>query len=210
MSTYLLQGLALGFGSGISPGPFLAVVLSASLRGGFKHGAAVAMSPLVTDLPIVLLCLTVLSQLPGRAIAMLSLAGAAVLAWYAYEAVRDARTVSLVQLRERSAHVTSARHALRRGVITNFLNPSPWMFWISIGGPLLTTAWADAPINVPMFVVPFYALLIGSKMAIAWAASAGRSRFSDAGYRYTLYGAATLLIGLALSLGHTGLVALGG
>lgn len=208
MSNYLLQGLALGFGSGISPGPFLAVVLSAALRGGFRHGAAVAMSPLITDLPIVALCLTVLSQLPAQAVGALSIGGALVLAWYAYESIRDARTVSLTELRENSAHLPTARHALRRGVITNALNPSPWMFWLSVGGPVLTSAWSASAGTALAFLLPFYTLLIGSKMAIAWAVGAGRSRISDRGYRITLYGAATLLIGLALSLAKTGLAAL--
>lgn len=208
ISTYLLQGLALGFGSGISPGPFLALVISAALRGGFRHGAAVALSPLITDLPIVIACLTVLAQLPAAGVSLLSLAGAGVLGWYATETFRDARGASLDAMRDRAGASQPVSHALRQGVVANFLNPSPWMFWITIGGPLLSESWKDGAVASLAFVVPFYALLIGSKVLIAGAVSAGRSRISDVGYRRLLSGAGLLLVGLALSLLHSGISSL--
>lgn len=200
MIGYFLQGIALGFGSGVTPGPMLALVLSASLRGGFRNGATVALSPLITDLPIIALCLTVLSQLPDAVLRVIAYAGAAVLARYAYEAVRDALTVSLDDLRGNAERAPSARRSLRQGVVANFLNPSPWLFWMSVGGPLLTDAWSASPVNALAFVVPFYALLIGSKVAVAWAAGAGRSRLSNRGYQWLLFGAAALLSALAYSL----------
>ena len=200
MLSYLLQGIALGFGSGVAPGPMLALVLSASLRGGFRNGATVAMSPLITDIPIIVLCMTVLSQLPTGALRALSFAGAAVLAWYAYEAVRDALTVSLDDLRGSAEHAPSYARSLRQGVIANFLNPSPWLFWISVGGPLLSSAWSASPAYAVAFVVPFYGLLVGSKVAVAWAAGAGRARMSNRAYQLLLFGAAALLLVLAFSL----------
>ena len=209
MLEYLAQGLALGFGNGIAPGPFLALVIASALRGGFRSGAVVALSPLVTDLPIIAVSLTLLSRLPARGVAALSLAGALVLAWYAFEAFRDARTSSLEAMRAGAVAVPSARHALRQGVIANALNPSPWMFWMTVGGPLLTRAWDAAPLDAVAFLVPFYALLIGSKVLVAGAVSAGRSRLGDTGYRRLLAGAGVLLVGLALELARSGLGAFG-
>jgi threonine/homoserine/homoserine lactone efflux protein len=199
-TAYFLQGLALGFGSGISPGPFLALVIAASLRGGFRNGAIVALSPLITDAPIIVVCVTVLSKAPSGGVAALSIAGAGVLSWYAYEAFRDARTASLSAMRVGATSVQPASHALRQGVIANFLNPSPWMFWITIGGPLLAAAWQHGVVASAAFLLPFYGLLVGSKVAIAGAVGAGRSRLSDVGYRRLLTGAGLLLVGLALSL----------
>lgn len=203
-TSYFVQGVALGFGSGITPGPFLALVIAASLRGGFRNGAIVSLSPLITDLPIVVACVSVLAQLPARGVAALSLAGSGVLAWYAYEAFRDARTASLAAMRTGAAAVQPARHALRQGVIANLLNPSPWMFWITIGGPLLSESWSVGVMASASFLLPFYALLIGSKIAIAGAVGAGRSHLSDVGYRRLLSGAGLLLVGLAVSLLRSG------
>lgn len=200
MISYLVQGIALGFGSGVMPGPMLALVLSASLRGGFRNGATVAMSPLITDLPIVALCMTVLVQLPVAALGFIAYAGAVVLAWYAYEAVRDAFTVSLDELRNSVERAPSRARSLRQGVVANFLNPSPWLFWMSVGGPLLKEAWTSSPMHAIAFVAPFYLLLIGSKVLVAWAAGAGRSRLSNRGYRFMLLAAAGLLLVLAGSL----------
>lgn len=208
ITSYLLQGLALGFGSGITPGPFLALVIAASLRGGFRNGAVVALSPLVTDLPIIVICITMLSQLPQRGIAVLSLAGAGVLGWYAYEAFRDARTASLEAMRAGAAAAQPARHALRQGIVANFLNPSPWMFWITIGGPLLSESWSHGVVSSAAFLLPFYGLLIGSKVAIAAGVGAGRSRLSDVGYRRLLNSAGLLLVALAVSLLRSGIAAL--
>ena len=210
LSAYFAQGLALGFGSGMAPGPFLALVISSTLRGGFRHGALVALAPLITDAPIIIACLLLLSELPAGAVGALSLLGAAVLGWYAYEAFRDARTTSLSSLREDASRVPAATAALRRGVAANLLNPNPWMFWITIGGPLLTAAWAEGPLQAGAFLLPFYALLIGSKVLIAGALGAGRDRLGDTGYRGLLIAAGLLLLGLALALLRSGAAAIAG
>ncbi len=74
----LLLGLTIGFSAGVSPGPLLALVVTTSLRHGRWAGFQVAASPLVTDLPIIILSLTVLNAVPGRVIAAVGTAGAAV------------------------------------------------------------------------------------------------------------------------------------
>jgi threonine/homoserine/homoserine lactone efflux protein len=82
---YLIQGLLLGLGVGLAPGPLLALVISASLRGGTAHGLRVAFSPLLTDLPIIVISLFVLRQVNESALGFLSIVGALVLIYFAYE-----------------------------------------------------------------------------------------------------------------------------
>lgn len=206
--TFLLKGLALGFGNGIAPGPFLALVIAASLRGGFRNGAVLALSPLITDLPIIAASMLVLAQLASPIIGGLSMVGALVLGWYAYEAFRDARSTSLSELRSGAFQAQPARHALREGIVANAVNPNPWMFWITVGGPLLSEAWSQSPLSAAAFVVPFYGLLIGSKVAVAAALGAGRTRLSDRGYRVLLSSAGLLLVALAFSMARSGVAAL--
>jgi threonine/homoserine/homoserine lactone efflux protein len=80
---FLIQGLLLGLGVGLAPGPLLALVISASLRGGTSHGLRVALSPLITDLPIIVISLFVLRQVNDSAIGFLSIVGALVLTYFA-------------------------------------------------------------------------------------------------------------------------------
>lgn len=60
---YLAMGAFLGLAAGTSPGPLLAVTISETLRYGKWEGIKIAVSPLITDLPIILAVLFVLSHL---------------------------------------------------------------------------------------------------------------------------------------------------
>ena len=156
-------GLALGLGAGLAPGPLLAVMLAATLERGFAAGARVAAAPLVTDVPIVALCVLVLQGLPEEVLAALSLAGAAFVLHLAVDAWRGDERAE-----------TDAVGDLRRGALVNVLSPHPWLFWITVGGPLLVDA-ADRSITLAAgFLVAFYLLLIGTKIAIAAVVAAGR------------------------------------
>ena len=54
---FLFIGLLLGLSSGISPGPLLTLVIAETLRYGLGAGIRVAITPFITDLPIILLTL---------------------------------------------------------------------------------------------------------------------------------------------------------
>jgi threonine/homoserine/homoserine lactone efflux protein len=159
-------GLALGLGAGLAPGPLLAVMVAATLERGFGAGARVAAAPLVTDVPIVALCVLVLQRLPDQVLATMSLAGAAFLAYLAVDALR-ART----DVRPPRA---AAASDLRRGALVNVLSPHPWIFWITVGGPLLVDAADRSAALAIGFVAAFYAVLIGTKVALAGVVAVGR------------------------------------
>jgi len=58
------------------------------------------------------------------------------------------------------------KDALKRGVIANFLNPHSYLFWLSIGGPIIFKS-LDIHISATiLFILVFYSLLIGSKIRI--------------------------------------------
>jgi threonine/homoserine/homoserine lactone efflux protein len=156
-------GLALGLGAGLAPGPLLAVVVAATLERGFAAGARVAVAPLVTDVPIVALCVLVLQGLPDEVLAGLSLAGAAFVGYFAVDALRPAEPAEAV-----------AASDLRRGAFVNVLSPHPWIFWITVGGPLLIEAAKASAALAIGFVAAFYALLIGTKVGLAGLVALGR------------------------------------
>src|SRR5512139_1318754 len=93
MLSALALGVLLGFSAGLSPGPMLALVLAQTLRHGSREGCKIALTPLVTDAPIILVTLLLASKLAQLRplLGMVSIAGAIFvlyLAWESYHPVR--------------------------------------------------------------------------------------------------------------------------
>lgn len=159
--TYLLLGLSLGLSAGIAPGPLLALVLQRSLSNGALSGVRVSLAPLLTDLPIVFLAFILVGRLSEFWLHLLMGIGGLFVLWLAIAAWRNAgRTRDLVV-------ATSARQDLLHGALVNFLNPHPYLFWITVGAPTVVQAWRRTPWAAVGFVVGFYALLLGSKITLA-------------------------------------------
>ena len=78
MLSFLITGTILGLSAGLAPGPLLTLVISETLQHDMKAGIMVAFAPLLTDLPIVLFTLLILSRLSGFHVILgiISIAGA--------------------------------------------------------------------------------------------------------------------------------------
>lgn len=176
----LALGLSLGLGAGLAPGPLLVLVLRATLEHGLTAGLRIACAPLLSDAPIVALCVLVLSELPEQALAGLSVAGAIFVGRLAWESAHPPREGA------------AGSADLRRAVLVNALSPHPWVFWITVGGPIVVDAGAGGAVA---FLVGFYATLLGAKATIAAIAHAGRRRLG--GSPRTLRIGSAALLGLA-------------
>jgi threonine/homoserine/homoserine lactone efflux protein len=191
---YLIYGLTLGLGSGISPGPLMALVIAASLRSGLRGGLRVAVAPLLTDVPIVTLALLVINQLPDQALQWIGIVGGLVVAWLGIELLRSGRTAEL-PLSELEA--SQPELELLRGVVVNLTNPHPYLFWITVGAPTVLEAWSKSPWQAAAFVGGFYALLVGIKIALAWALSQAQAVLPTRGYRAALVASGCAMLILA-------------
>ena len=192
----LAAALALGFTAGISPGPLLTLVLTSTLERGFGAGARVAIAPALTDGPILAIALFVLKDLPAAWLAGLTLLGGLFVIWIGLQTLRSARG----ELRLEGAPAGGAALDLRRGALVNLLNPQPWIFWLSVGGPLLVGAWRQTPALAVGFLAIFYALLIGCKVVLAALTAAGRRFLTGRWYRILLAASGLLLIALGALL----------
>lgn len=187
--TELLAGLSLGLGAGLSPGPLLTLVVTSTIDRGFGAGVRVAIAPLLTDAPIIVLTVAVVSSVSDGVLRSLGVVGGVVVAlmglWTVLTAHRPATT------EDRPARVD-----VWRGVLVNVLSPHPWIFWIGVGAPLLVSAWRDAPGRGIAFLVGFYLLLVGSKVVIASVVHRAGRRLSDgARVRLVMVGGCLLVIG---------------
>lgn len=197
MLAYLALGFSMGFSAGLSPGPLLTLVITASLRSGFGGGLRVALAPFVTDLPIILLSVLLSNSLPVDALRWVGTVGGLVVVWLGIEALRASRHAVLPD--QEGVHVAAQRE-LWRGALVNALNPHPYLFWMTIGGPALVNSWRISPWHTLAFIGTFYGLLIGSKIGVAWLVSRQASSLSLAWYRRILAGCGLLLFAMAALL----------
>ena len=188
--TYLLLGLSLGLSAGLSPGPLLTLVITRTLDRGFGAGLRVALSPLVTDTPIILLTLLLFNALPPLLERVVTAAGGLFLIYLGVETVRSARHA---RLQTQAAAPTATHVDLWHGALVNILSPHPWLFWIAVGSPTLAGAWRLGWSYALAFLAGFYTLLVGGKIAVAAAVAGGRRFLTDVWYRRLLWAAGLLL-----------------
>jgi threonine/homoserine/homoserine lactone efflux protein len=188
---YLIIGATLGFTAGISPGPLLTLVITRTLERGLGAGVRVAIAPLLTDLPIIVVSMTVFAVLPPAIERTLTIAGALFIFYLAWEILRAARHAHLAAATLAPGTATAD---LWRGMLVNFLSPHPWLFWIGVAAPLLTSAWQTGAWAATGFLVGFYGLLVGSKVLVAFGVAGGRRFLNDTWYRRLLGASAALLI----------------
>jgi threonine/homoserine/homoserine lactone efflux protein len=203
MMYFLTIGAVLGLSAGIAPGPLLTLLISETLQHGTKSGVKVALAPIITDLPIITLTLFVLSRLSNfhTILGIISLAGGFVLLSMGYESIRSKG----VEIRIREA----APKSLTKGVLVNALNPHPYVFWFSVGAPIMTKAMSLNISALFVFIGSFYASLVGSKILLALVVGKSRSFLSGTVYLYTMRFLGFLLGVLAVALFYDGLKLLG-
>lgn len=187
-------GIGLGLAAGLSPGPLLTLVISSSLDRGFGAGFRVALAPLITDAPIILLAILVLRELPPTWLNIVAALGGCVVIYLGIETLRPRQQAQ----DEETAGPEPAD--LARGALVNLLNPHPWVFWATVQGPLLIEGWRRHPAVGIAFVTAFYFAIVGTKVTIAWLVSRGRHRLEDRWHRALLIACGSLLIGMGIIL----------
>jgi threonine/homoserine/homoserine lactone efflux protein len=200
---FLISGIVFGLSGGLSPGPLLTLVISETLKHGIIEGIKVAIAPLLTDLPIVAVTLFIFTRLASMRpiLGIVSLLGAAFLIYLGYESLSfKGADVDLKQIGPQS---------IRKGVITNFLNPSPYMFWFTIGAPLVLKASKVSTIAVLLFILFFYLLLVGSKIMVAVGVGKSRTLLKGKRYVFTVRFLGMILLVFAGFFLRDGLVFLG-
>jgi len=201
---YLATGVVLGLAAGFAPGPLLALILAQSIRFGTREGLKVAAAPLITDVPIVILATALVvaaAEAAGGLLGAISLAGAAFVTYLGIESIR----VTGVQ----AGRPDEAPRSWARGALVNALSPHPYIFWITVGAPVLIRAWAEGPLAAVAFLAGFYACLVGAKMLVAVIAGRSGGRLRGRGYRVVMVVLGALLLVFAVRLAGEGLRLLG-
>jgi len=160
-----LLGLSLGLAAGLSPGPLLFLVLREATQKGPKAGVLAALAPLLTDAPVVAAAWLLAARLSPEFLRWVGVFGGL---WLFYTGVRG-----LFAPPKKTPAPAAA--SLKAGVLANLANPHMYLFWFSVGTPIL----ADLGTRAVFFLLGFYLTLVGSKALLALLA--GRLRLSALG-----------------------------
>lgn len=157
----LATGLMLGISAGIYPGPLMTLVISETLRHNFKEGLKVAFIPIVTDLPVIIISILLVSEAGeyNYVFGIISLIGAFFLFYLGYSNISTKP--------EKQTDFKAALTPFKKALFTNLLNPNPYLFWIAIGAPIIKKGLQNGYIDVGLFFIGFYSMLIGSKVMVA-------------------------------------------
>lgn len=161
MVFHLVQGAAYGFAAAVQPGPFQAYLISQVLRSGWRRSLPIVLAPLVSDGPIILLTLFALSHVPPWWMRALRFVGGLYILWLAVGAWRSCR---LSEKRDLGGH--SGGQSVFQAAFVNLLNPSAYLYWALVTGPLLISGWREGPSNGVGFLVGFYVAVVASLTGI--------------------------------------------
>jgi threonine/homoserine/homoserine lactone efflux protein len=162
MWIYLIQGITLGLAAAVTPGPLAMFILSQAVAGGWRRAMPAAFSPLISDGPIAILALAVLSRTPPRAMVCLRLLGGAFILYLAYGAWKAWRNFDM----DTPAPAKPGQSNALKAAVINWLNPNPYISWSILLGPILINGWRTSPANGIAFLAGFYVVMIASMIGM--------------------------------------------
>jgi threonine/homoserine/homoserine lactone efflux protein len=194
-----------GLSAGFTPGPLSTLVITQTLQHNTKEGMMVAVAPLLTDVPIVLISFFILNELStlGPTLGVIAAAGGLYVLYLAYETLKIGPVkVNTSQIQPKS---------LRKGAVINALNPHPYLFWATVGVPFILKAQQSSLITPWLFIFSFYLFLVGSKVLMAVVVGKFRTFLEGKIYLYMMRCLGAVLAGFAIfllwgALVHFGLV----
>jgi threonine/homoserine/homoserine lactone efflux protein len=203
MISALTTGILFGLSAGLAPGPLLTLVVTQTLKHNAKEGLKVAAAPLLTDLPVILVAVFILTRFLNyrNLLGVIALVGGLYVLSLAYESLKTKPLTIAVSERE--------PHSFRKGWWVNTLSPHPYLFWITVGAPFILKSGEEGLLPPVVFVLSFYMLLVGSKMLLALLIGRSRSFLTQSAYLWVMRGLGIVLTLFAIFLLRGGFTFLG-
>jgi threonine/homoserine/homoserine lactone efflux protein len=193
MLKYLVLGGGLGLAAGLQPGPMLAFLLARAVATGWRRTLPACLAPLLSDGPIALVSLLLLSQMPPSFQAVLRAAGGVLLLYFAATSYREWRRT------DGPASSGSTPRTLLQAALVNLLNPNPYLAWSLVIGPTVVTAWRESGVHAFAFVGALYGTMCATMAGFVLVVGT-TGFFGPRARRVLVLVAAMLLAGLGLYL----------
>jgi threonine/homoserine/homoserine lactone efflux protein len=191
MLSYLTIGAILGLSAGFSPGPLLVLVVSETLQHDKKAGIKIALAPILTDLPIIIITVFVLAKLARfqQILGIISLIGGC---FILYLGIKNIKTKGVDIVKD-----STFPKSLQKGILVNTLSPHPYLFWFTVGAPTTLKALVQGPASAFSFIISFYGMLVGSKIVLAILTDRSRSFLQGNTYIFMMRFLGIILVVLA-------------
>ncbi len=193
---YCLFGFSTGFISGISPGPLLALAISETLKGNIRNGIFVALSPIFSDIPVLLLSIWLLNKIEGfgSILSYISVAGGLILIY-----------LGLQNLKVKPKHIsvqTDIKHSFLKAILINFLSPYTYLFWFFIGASILRKAEFSLGLA---FILSYFLGIFYSMLIIVFFTEKVKTFFESRLYTLIIKAIGFIFIGFGLFLVRNGI-----
>lgn len=173
MAEIIWLGLLLGVGAAFSVGPIFVTIVQEAATRGFAASFRVILGSATADLVLLLPAMAftwVIAQI-AEASLWVALFGAVCLAYFAVEALRDARRMWFAQ----QAPSAPAGWSFWKGVLGNLANPLTWTFWLATGTPtMLRVHDLGGNWGLVMFTVVWFVVASGLEAVMAYMISRSR------------------------------------
>jgi threonine/homoserine/homoserine lactone efflux protein len=190
---HLLLGGGLGLAAAVQPGPMLAFLLARTAAAGWRRALPACLAPLVSDGPIALVAVLLLSRLPSSFPVVLRAAGGVLLLCFAAAGLRESRASGGPE------SGGSTPRTLLEAASVNLLNPNPYLAWSLVLGPAVVAAWRESAIHAFAFVGALYGTMCAAMAGFVLVVGTGGFLGARARRALVLV-AAALLAGLGLYL----------
>jgi len=193
MLKYVLIGGGFAFAAAAQPGPLQAFLLSRVASAGWRRTLPAALAPVISDGPIALLVLTVLHHVAGGIERSLRGAGGLVLLYFAATTFLEWRRAAV----DGPGDAQAPPRTLLQAVAVNIVNPSPYIGWSLVLGPLALEAWAENPANAIALIASFYIVIVVSLVGFIFLVGA-TSFLGPRGRRALLLASSVVLAGIGI------------
>lgn len=155
MINYFIFGVSYAFACVVQPGPFQAFLFSQSVTNGWRKTIPLVFAPLLSDLPVIILVMLVLTNVPPEVLLIFQIVGGVFLVYLAFNAYQAWRTFAPNVTEESAPQLT-----FHKALLVNLLNPNPYLAWSLVMGPLLLKGWNENPANSILLLCGFYGSMI--------------------------------------------------
>ncbi|HWP57110.1 MAG TPA: LysE family translocator [Candidatus Acidoferrales bacterium] len=144
----------LGFSVASIPGPTIVLITTETLTKGARAGIAAMAAPLLLDAFLMLplgLALQGLLVSPAAATG-LGLIGGCFLGWLGLNSIRSARPALAGHARQENSPLPDRdMPSFLKGMLTHLSSPYPYLYWATVGAPLVRQGFARAGVPGAVF-----------------------------------------------------------